>query len=117
MERPFANIDYPEISRLSDEMSALKHEILYKIGETDSLYAVGARMYQNDEGKASRFIAECFDQCHHSSFLQFFGIDLVLKIIHFRLELIRNPLRMVEKPGCELPTHYWYYQGGPRPTK
>ena len=47
------------------------------------------------EEKEDQFIAECFDQCHNKSVVDAWGADLVLEIIHYRLELIRSQLRII----------------------
>lgn len=94
-ERPFSQIPYNQPPLLSAGLSALRREILEEIITKGGLYAVAAQLYMNDERKGSYFIAECFDQCHHLSTAENWGKELVLKIIYFRLELIRHPMRQI----------------------
>lgn len=39
------------------------------------------------------FIVECFEQCHNKTVYDLWGGELIMDIISYRLDLIRNPLR------------------------
>jgi hypothetical protein len=72
-------------------------QILEKIYDKSGLYAITAKAYADDETKGSFFIAECFEQCHNKSAFDHWGYELVLEIVHFRLEMIRYPLRIISQ--------------------
>jgi hypothetical protein len=88
---------YNYAPELSPGMKAIRKKILNSIEVRGGLYALGARAYADDEVKGSFFIAECFEQCHHISAFQHWGAALVLEIVHYRLEMIRYPLRIIER--------------------
>jgi hypothetical protein len=78
-------------------MKVLRIEILEQIREKGDLYSIGAAAYMHDEAKGSLFIAECFEQCCHESTIRHWGIELVLKIVHYRVEMIKYPLKLIEE--------------------
>jgi hypothetical protein len=41
------------------------------------------------------FLVECFEQCHNKSLVDLWGQELVLDVIHYRLELIRRPMKAI----------------------
>lgn len=72
-----------------------KSEIIKRIADCGGLYGQIASKSINPEN-ADNFIIECFDQCHNASVQELWGIELLLEILNYRLELIRKPLRELE---------------------
>jgi hypothetical protein len=74
-------------------MEVNRRRILEKIVEKGGLYGSCAELYLNDRVKGSFYISECFEQCHLQSSIDHWGIELVLEIINFRLEMVRHSFR------------------------
>src|SRR5690242_2170620 len=92
----YKSINYSIKPELSPKMKAKRPEILCQIREKGGLYALGAELYGESETKGSFFIAECFEQCHVPEAAAHWGPDLVMEIVHYRLEMIRYPLWLIE---------------------
>ena len=58
--------------------------------EKGGLYGSCAELYLNDQVKGSFYISECFEQTHHQSSIDHWGIELVLEIITFRHATFRS---------------------------
>lgn len=63
--------------------------ILNGIIARGGIYASVANMYLEDEVKADAFIKECFLQCHNRELWDYWGLDLMLEIISYRLLTLR----------------------------
>ncbi len=71
------------------------NEILTRIINKGGLYGqIAAKTITPD--KVDNFIIECFGQCHNRSTQILWGNELVMDLIRYRLELIRQPLRELE---------------------
>ena len=67
--------------------------MLSRIIDAGGWFGKSAQMVTSIENQ-NLFIIECFEQCHNPLVIDFLGKTLVLQIIHYRLELIRAPLKM-----------------------
>lgn len=63
--------------------------ILNGIIARGGIYASVAQMYLKDEAKADAFIKECFLQCHNRELWEYWGLELMLEIISYRLLTLR----------------------------
>lgn len=63
--------------------------ILNGIIARGGIYSGVAQMYLQDETKADAFIKECFLQCHNRELWDYWGLDLMLEIISYRLLMLR----------------------------
>lgn len=61
-------------------------EIINEIINKGGLLGRCARLYENDEVKANQFIIECREQCHNKFMLEYFGRELVTKIINYEIK-------------------------------
>jgi|JI8StandDraft_1071087.scaffolds.fasta_scaffold185753_2 hypothetical protein len=58
-------------------------EIIKSIIEKGGLYGRCAEFCSGDVEKSHCFIIECSEQCHHQSLIDFFGEELIMKIIYY----------------------------------
>jgi len=61
----------------------MEKNILNRIINRGGLMGAAAKLYINDEEKASQFIMECFEQCHNNSAKKIWGEELVSDIIKY----------------------------------
>jgi hypothetical protein len=64
-------------------------DILNRIINKGGMYAGAATLCLSNESRGNDFISECFMQCHNTSTLRFWGVELVLEIISYRLRYLR----------------------------
>ncbi len=70
-------------------MNNVRIDILNRIISKGGLHASVAQMFLDDESSGNAFITECFMQCHNKSVLGFWGVELVLDIVRYRLMHLR----------------------------
>jgi len=66
-----------------------KWTLINEVKRKGGLFALIADNLQSDED-ADRFIVMCFEQCHNELAAEMWGNQLILKIVNYRLKLIRN---------------------------
>ncbi len=67
-------------------LSHKRIEIIKSIIEKGGLYGRCAEFCRGDVEKSHSFIIECSEQCHHQSLIDFFGEELIAKIICYGTE-------------------------------
>lgn len=55
-------------------------EILNRIIHKGGIMGACAKMYINDEEKASQFVTECLKQCHNETAKKLWGVELISEI-------------------------------------
>jgi hypothetical protein len=75
----------------------LKHNIIRQIISRGGLFGGIAAVYRHDEEKSDGFILECFEQCHHESLRAFWGNELVVDVIRYRVGFLRYQYELLQE--------------------
>jgi len=89
MNRSNTNILLHLYLLIRDMLDQRRNNLLNRIIEKGGLYGMVAAMCAEDYEKANGFLRECFDQIHNKSLWDFWGRDLILDLIRYRLQYLR----------------------------
>lgn len=66
-----------------------RKELFNRIILKGGLFGNMASLYCDDEEKGNDFLGECFEQFHNKSIWDYWGKELVLDVINYRLKFLR----------------------------
>ena len=83
-------------------LEQLRNNLLNRIIERGGLFGLVAAKYVEDQEKSNGFIKECFDQAHNKTLWDFWGKELVLDLIHYRVQYLKFQFYQLEMEKISL---------------
>jgi hypothetical protein len=76
-------------------LATQRKELMQKIIAKGGLFGMAAEFHLADADKSNGLVKEFFDQCHNRSLWEFWGRDLVLELVRYRIRLLRSQFEEV----------------------
>ena len=72
-----------------NSLAQQKEELIRKIIAKGGMLGMAAEFHAGDASKSEGLLKEYFEQCHNRSLWDFWGKELVLDLVRYRLHLLR----------------------------